>query len=133
MWFSLGNKSPLVKCCVVSLSVSLFYQKSVSHSTRCPDNYLQLNKAQTKELVISTSNTPGTGLTLASVHGKTLEQVDFKSLGLTIDKKLRFDQHITSLHKRSQQRLHVVRKLRALITPSIITSHYGHLDADTGL
>ena len=38
----------------------------------------------------------------------------FKYLGLNIDRELSFDQRITSVHNRSQQRLHIICKLRAL-------------------
>ena len=55
-----------------------------------------------------------------------VEQVDsFKYLGLTLDKKLRFDQHITSIQSRFQQRLHVIRKLRSLsVAPHLLLLLY---------
>ena len=60
------------------------------------------------------------------IHGKTVEQVEsFTYLGLTLDNKLRFDQHITSIHKRFQQRLHVIRKLRSLsVAPHLLLLLY---------
>ena len=66
--------------------------EEISHFTQwCTDNYLELNVDKTKELVIETTHT---ALNPLLINGKTVEQVDsFKYLGLTLDKKLRFDQH----------------------------------------
>ena len=78
---------------------------------------------KTKELVI---NTTQTGLNPLLIHGKTVEQVDsFTYLGLTLDSRLRFDQHITSIHKRFQQRLYVIRRLRSLsVAPHLLLLLY---------
>ena len=100
------------------------YQNTISHFTQwCTDNYLELNVDKTKELVFQ-SNHPGLNPLL--IHDKTVEQVDsFTYLGLTLDNKLRFDQHITSIHKRFQQRLHVIRKLRSLsVAPHLLLLLY---------
>ena len=99
------------------------FHNTISHFTQwCTDNYLELNVDKTKELVFQTTHS---GLNPILIHGKTVEQVDsFTYLGLTVDNKLRFDQHITSIHKRFQQRLHVIRKVRSLsVAPpsSVIT------------
>ena len=61
-----------------------------------------------------------------SIHNQSVEQVShLKYLGLTIDNNLTFDQHITDIHKRSQQRLHVIRKLRALsVAPHLLSLLY---------
>ncbi len=103
------------------------YQLSISHFTQwCTDNFLELNVAKTKEMVIHTSRTPPSGLVPTSIHNQTVEQVShFKYLGLTIDNKLTFDQHIINIHKRSQQRLHVIRKLHALsVAPHLLSLLY---------
>ena len=59
-------------------------------------------------------------------YRKSVEQVShFKYLGLTIDNNLTFDQHIIDIHKRSQQRLHVIRKLCALsLAPHLLSILY---------
>ncbi len=76
---------------------------------------------KTKELVIYTSHTHPSGLAPTSVHNKTVERVShLKYLGLTIDNKSTFDQNIADIHKRSQQRLHVIRQLCALSVASCL-------------
>ena len=103
------------------------YQRSISHFTQwCTDNFLELNVTKTKEMVIHTSHTPPSGLVPTSIYNQTVEQVShFKYLGLTIDNKLTFDQHITDVQKKSQQRLHVIRKLRALsVAPHLLSLLY---------
>ena len=100
------------------------YQNTISHFTQyCTDSYLELNVDKTKELVFDTAHT---GLNPLLIHGKTVEQVDsFTYLGLTLDNKFRFDQHITSIQKRFQQRLHVIRKLRSLsVAPHLLLLLY---------
>ena len=43
-----------------------------------------------------------------------MEQVDnFKYLGVILDNKLTFSDHVTATQRKSQQRLHVLRRLRA--------------------
>lgn len=53
-----------------------------------------------------------------SIHGRTEQVSSFQYLGLTLDNKLSFDQHITDIHKRSKKRLQVIRKLSALSVAS---------------
>ena len=48
------------------------------------------------------------------INGERVEQVDsFKYLGVVLDTKLTFTEHVTAVQKKSQQRLHVLWKLRA--------------------
>ncbi|KAK2174539.1 hypothetical protein NP493_795g00010 [Ridgeia piscesae] len=45
--------------------------------------------------------------------GEPVEQVDsFKYLGVVLDKKLSFTEHVTAGQKTSQQPVHILRKLR---------------------
>ena len=45
------------------------------------------------------------------INGEPVEQVDsFKYLGVILDDKLSFAKHVTAVPKKSQQRLHVLRK-----------------------
>lgn len=98
------------------------YHDTISHFTHwCTDNFLHLNFEKTKELVF---NAPS--LSRISIHGNMIEQVEkFKYLGLTLDNKLTFDYHIKDIHKRSQQRLHILRKLSSLyIAPHLLLLLY---------
>ena len=55
------------------------------------------------------------------INGEPVEQVDsFKYLGVILDEKLSFTEHVTAVQKKSQQRLHVLRKLRDFY----VDSHY---------
>ena len=48
------------------------------------------------------------------INGEPVEQVDsFKYLGVVLDTKPTFTEHVTVVQKKSQQRLHVLRKLGA--------------------
>ena len=55
------------------------------------------------------------------VNGEHVEQVDsFKYLGVMLDGKLSFTEHVTAVQKKSQQRLHVLRKLRAFYVDPLL-------------
>lgn len=106
------------------------YQQSITHFTQwCTDNFLELNVSKTKEMVFHNSHSPPPGLVPTSIHNEGVEQVNhFKYLGLIIDNKLTFEQHITNIHKRSQQRLYVIRKLRALsVAPHLLSLLYSSI------
>ena len=49
-------------------------------------------------------------LKLVQIYAPT---ISFKYLGVILDEKLSFTEHVTAVQKKSQQRLHVLRKLRA--------------------
>ena len=55
------------------------------------------------------------------INGEPVEQVDsFKYLGVILDEKLSFTKHVTAVQKKSQQRLHVLRKLRAFYVDPLL-------------
>ena len=55
------------------------------------------------------------------INGELVEQVDsFKYLGVILDEKLSFTEHVTAVQKKSQQRLHVLRKLRAFYVDPLL-------------
>ena len=48
------------------------------------------------------------------INGEPVEQVaSFKYLGVVLDTKLPFTEYVTAMRKKSQQRLHILRKMRA--------------------
>ena len=53
-----------------------------------------------------------TGISHIVINGKPVVD-SFKYLGVILDEKLSFTEHVTAVKKKSQQRLHVLRKLRA--------------------
>ena len=55
------------------------------------------------------------------INGEPVEQVDsFKYLGVILDDKLSFTKHVTAVQNKSQQRLHVLRKLRAFYVDPLL-------------
>ena len=55
-------------------------------------------------------------------HKKHVEHIDsFKYLGVVLDMKLSFTEHVTAVQQKSQQRLHVLRKLQAFnVDPKLL-------------
>ena len=60
------------------------------------------------------------------INSEPVEIVEsIKYLGLTLDNKLNFDKHTTDIHKRCQQRLSAIRKLKALsVAPQLLLLLY---------
>ena len=89
------------------------YKSSVSNfSNWCSDHSLELNVSKTKEMVIDFRRTsqPPEPIT---IDGEVVDRVDvFKYLGIHIDSKLCFTDHVSVTHKKAQSRLHLLRKLR---------------------
>jgi len=111
-------------------SVSSF-QDSISHLTQlCSDNYLQLNVAKTKEMLINTPNGNSTAqnvtLNYTCINNVAVERVEcFRYLGLTLDSELKFDHHTMDTFKRCQQRLSIIRKLKSLsVAPHLLMLLY---------
>ena len=81
---------------------------------------LHLNVSKTKEMCIDfrrnrTVNSP------IVINGEPVEQVDsFKYPGVMLDEKLSFTKHVTAVQKKSQQRLHVLRNLRAFYVDPLL-------------
>ena len=92
----------------------------VRFSSWCSNNFLHLNVSKTKEMCIDfrrnrTVNSP------IVINGEPVEQVDsFKYLGVILDENFSFTKHVTAVQKKSQQRLHVLRKLRAFYVDPLL-------------
>ena len=94
---------------------------SVVHfSSWCSKNILHLNVSKTKEMCIDfrrnrTVNSP------IVINGEPVEQIDsFKYLGVMLDENISFTKHVTAVQKKSQQRLHVLRQLRAFYVDPLL-------------
>ena len=80
----------------------------------CDDNFLLLNAEKTKELVIDFRMNKAEESCPLRICDKEVEQVEsFRYLGLTIDRKLTFDDHIINVNKSCQSRLYILRQLRS--------------------
>ena len=91
----------------------LDYKTAVNNfSNWCTDHFLQLNVSKTKEMVIDfrrTSQPPDP----ITIDGEVVDRVEvFKYLGIQIDSKLCFADHVDFICKKAQSRLHLLRKLR---------------------
>ena len=77
---------------------ALDYHNTVAHFTQwCGDNHLHLNVSKTKEIQID----PTLPQHPIIINAQTVAVVDsFKYLGVTLDNKLRFDQHTTDIQKK---------------------------------
>ena len=59
------------------------------------------------------------------INGEPVEQVDsFKYLDVMLDEKFSFTKHVTAMQKKSQERLHVLRKLRAFYIDPLLLRLY---------
>ena len=88
----------------------------------CNTNYLQLNANKTKEMVIGFRK-KGTDIMSLKINDPMIDQVyTYKYLGVTIDEKLHWSDHINNNKSKANKQLYFVRKLgqfkvdRTLIT-----------------
>ena len=76
----------------------------------CLLNYLQINAAKTKELVVDFSRNRHTA-TPVNIQGTDIEIVDsYRYLGVHLNKKLDWAANTNALLKKGQSRLHLLRK-----------------------
>ena len=98
------------------------YQSYISSVVRfcswCSKNVLHLNVSKTKEMCIDFRRNR---IVIIAINGEPVEQVDsFKYLGVMLDGKFSFTEHVTAMQKKSQQRLHVLQKLRAFYVDPLL-------------
>ncbi|KAK2172032.1 hypothetical protein NP493_998g00013 [Ridgeia piscesae] len=97
----------------------------VRFSSWCSSNFLHLNVSKTKEMCIDFRRNR-TVISPIVINGEPVEQVgSFKYLGVILDENFSFTEHVTAVQKKSQQRLHVLRKLRAFyVNPLLLLRLY---------
>ncbi|KAK2161792.1 hypothetical protein NP493_1559g00026 [Ridgeia piscesae] len=101
-------------------SYQSYLSSVVRFSSWCSNNFLHLNVSKTKEMYIDFRRNR-TVISPIVINGEPVEQVDsFKYLGVILDEKLSFTEHVTAVQKKSQQRLHVLRKLRAFYVDPLL-------------
>jgi hypothetical protein len=96
-----------------------------SFSDWCTDHFLELNVTKTKELVVDPRR-DAAPVDPVTIGGETVEIVDsFRYLGLTLDSKLSFKEHVKVTQGKCQQRLYVLRKLRSFdLAPNLLLNLY---------
>ena len=108
-------------------SYQSYHSSVVRFSSWCSTNFLHLSVSKTKEMCTDFrhNRTVITGSPIV-ISGEPVEQVDsFKYLGVVLDTKLTFTEHVTAVQRKSQQRLHVLRKLRAFsVDPKLFLCLY---------
>ena len=88
------------------------YRPEVSKFVQwCNTNYLQLNVNKTKEMVIDFRKKDNDIMPL-KINDQIIDQVcTYKYLGITIDEKLHWSDHINNIKSEANKRLYFVRKL----------------------
>ncbi|XP_025101682.1 uncharacterized protein LOC112568566 [Pomacea canaliculata] len=76
-------------------------------------SYLELNVGKTKELVIDQRKGKEMSTPLVIGNEEVERVTTFKYLGTVIDDSLNFTEHVGTVHKKAQQRLYLIRKLRS--------------------
>ena len=93
---------------------------------RCKDNYPDLNPTKAKEIVFDFRVKKATNPEdyPICVNGENIKMVDsYKYLGTcTIDRKIDWTEHIKSLYKKGNQRLHLLRVLKSFRVDMTIMS-----------
>ena len=108
-----------------SESEHTYFEEIDQFATWCSNHHLELNVTKTKELIIDfRGNTDP--IPPVKIGNDAVEQVEsFKYLGLTLDSKLDFKQHVQCIQKKGQQRLHVLRRLRSFdLHPKLLQNLY---------
>ena len=96
-------------------------------SSWCSSNFLQLNVSKTKEIVFdfrkSAQNLP---VNEVKINNEPVELVNtYKYLGVTIDKKLNFSDHVNATTSKLNKRMYFLRKLRSIdLKPELIELFY---------
>ncbi|KAK2154200.1 hypothetical protein NP493_2217g00002 [Ridgeia piscesae] len=102
-------------------SYQSYLSSVVRFSSCCSNNFLHLNLSKTKEMCIDFRRNRTVISRPIFINGEPEEQLDsFKYLGVMLDEKLSFTEHVTAVQKKSQQRLHVLRKLRAFYVDPLL-------------
>ncbi|KAK7881961.1 hypothetical protein WMY93_028135 [Mugilogobius chulae] len=91
-----------------------YFEEVALLSTWCKENNLVINVSKTKEIVVDPRRGKGRmHQTQLNINGSTVERVPtYKYLGVNIAEDMKWDQHISSVVKKSRQRLYHLRKLR---------------------
>ena len=106
-------------------SETQYFQAIDNFSNWCNKHHLELNVSKTKELIVDFRRGQNS-IEPVMIGNDAVEIVDtFKYLGVVLDSKLDFKAHVQAVQKKSQQRLHVLRRLRSFeLDPKLIQNLY---------
>jgi hypothetical protein len=108
----------------LSNSDSVYFQEVHRFIKWCKENYLDLNVAKTKELIIDFRLKPG-HIPDLEIEGAKVERVsEYKYLGTILDNKLTFDANTEAIHKRCQSRMYCLQKLRSLNVNNTVLGNF---------
>jgi hypothetical protein len=90
------------------------------------ESFLELNVGKTKELIVDLRKGVVDAPQKLMIGNEEIEIVtSFKYLGTVVDEKLNFSEHVGTVHKKAQQRLYLLRKLRSFnVSTHILGSVY---------
>ena len=97
----------------------------------CEDHYLELNVKKTEEVVVDFRR-KGEPIRRLKIKGEEVKRVDkYKYLGVQIDRKLTFSNHVDQTYKKCQQRLYLLRRLSRLhVNSRILKAYYScHIES----
>ena len=97
----------------------------------CDNNFLDLNLGKTQELIIDFRKNKGPPIP-SSIHGGAVQIVDsYKYLGTVFDSDLNFKANTEALVKRSQQRIHLLRKINSfgVSRPILCTVYLSYIES----
>ncbi|KAI5619386.1 gastrula zinc finger protein XlCGF28.1-like [Silurus asotus] len=92
----------------------------------CASNNLTLNATKTKDLIVDFRKSNSRRHLPVNINGTEVERVSsFKFLGVHISEDLTWQQNMSALVKKAQQRLYFLRSLKkSHLSPGILTSFY---------
>ena len=112
---------------IVDLSNSIphYIEEVDRFTTWCKANFLDLNVAKTKELLIDFRKQPP-AVSPITIDGEIVERVEkYKYLGIILDNKLKFDSNVLNIYKKCHHRIYCLQRLRNIgINSKILALYY---------
>ena len=99
---------------IVDLSNSIphYIEEVVRFTTWCKANFLDLNVAKTKELLIDFMKQPP-AVSPITIDGEIVERVEkYKYLGIILDNILKFDRNVLNIYKKCHYIIYCLQRLR---------------------
>ena len=108
----------------LSNSIPHYIEEVDRFTTWCKANFLDLNVAKTKELLIDFRKQPP-AVSPITIDGEIVERVEkYKYLGIILDNKLKFDSNVLNIYKKCHYRIYCLQRLRNIGINSKILALY---------